>query len=86
MKKVPFYLTIFFSHFALVIRMLTLIAIYRLLLIGCTLPLTSAEPERSFSLMTRIKNYAKGRLSDLAVIALHYKETVTADYIYHLFC
>ena len=65
--------------------------IYRLLLIGCTLPLTSAEAERSFSLIRRIKTYARctmseERLSDLAVIALHYKETVSADYICHLLC
>ena len=49
--------------------------IYRLLLIACTLPITSAEAERSFSLMRRLKTYARStmseeRLSDLAVIAM----------------
>ena len=33
--------------------------IYRLLLIACTLPITSAEAERSFSLMRRLKTYAR---------------------------
>ena len=50
--------------------------IYRLLLIACTLPITSAEAERSFSLMRRLKTYARStmseeRLSDLAVIAIY---------------
>ena len=58
--------------------------IYCLLLIACTLPITSAEAERSFSLMRRLKTYARStmseeRLSDLAVIAI-------TDYICHLFC
>ena len=32
--------------------------IHRLLIIGCTLPITSAEAERTFSLMRRIKTFA----------------------------
>ena len=59
--------------------------IYRFLLIACTLPITSAEAERSFSLMRRLKTYARStmseeRLSDLAVIAMHYKEKISTDY------
>ena len=56
--------------------------IYRLLLIACTLPITSAEAERS-SLMRRLKTYARStmseeRLSDLAVIAMQkrYLQTI----------
>ena len=50
--------------------------IYQLLLIVCTLPVTSAEAERTFSLFRRIKTFTRSTLSeehfsDLAVIALH---------------
>ena len=49
--------------------------IHRLLLIACTLPISSAEAERSFSLMKRIKTCTRStmseeRFSDLAVIAM----------------
>ena len=58
--------------------------VHRLLLIACTLPITSAEAERSFSLLRRLKTYAKftmteERLAHLSVIAMHYKERVPAD-------
>uniref|UniRef100_A0A1X7VL51 HAT C-terminal dimerisation domain-containing protein n=1 Tax=Amphimedon queenslandica TaxID=400682 RepID=A0A1X7VL51_AMPQE len=51
--------------------------IHHLLLIGCTLPITSAEAERTFSLLQRIKVYTRLTLteehfSDLGVIAMHY--------------
>ena len=51
--------------------------IYNLLVIGCTLPVNSAEAERSFSLLRRIKTYLRStmteeRMSDLAVIAMNY--------------
>ncbi len=50
--------------------------IHRLLLIGYTLPISSAEAERSFSLM----NLSKERFSDLAVIAVvHYSEKFEAE-------
>ena len=47
------------------------------LLIACTLPISSAEAERFFSLMKRIKTFTRSTmseecLSDLAVIAMHY--------------
>ena len=53
--------------------------IHHLLLICCTLPITSAEAERTFSLLRRIKTYTRSTLaeehfSDLAVIAVHYQE------------
>lgn len=65
--------------------------IHSLLVIACTLPITSAEAERSFSLMRRIKNYTRstmteGHLSDLAVMAIHYGERVPIDQICHSFC
>ena len=61
------------------------------LLIACTLLITSAKAEWSFSMLRRIKTYARStmseeRLSDLAVIALHYKEEISTDYLCHLFC
>ena len=58
--------------------------VHLLLLIACTLPMTSAEAERSFSLLMRLKTNARStmaeeRLADLSVIAMHYKERVAAD-------
>ena len=52
--------------------------IYNLLIIGCTLPITSAEAEQTFSLLCRVKTYTQSTLaehhfSDLAVVAMHYK-------------
>ena len=57
---------------------------HRLLLIGCTLPISSAEAERSFSLMKRIKTCTRSimteqRLSDLAIIAVHYSERIPVE-------
>ena len=59
---------------------------HRLLLIACTLPISSAEAERSFSLMKRIKTCTRStmseeRFSDLAVIAMHYPERFEVDEI-----
>ena len=64
--------------------------VYRLLLIACTLPITSAEAERSFSLLRRLKTYARStmaeeRLADLAVIAMHYKERAPVDEVCYAF-
>ena len=58
--------------------------IHRLLLIACTLPISSAEAERSFSLMKRIKTCTRStmseeRFSDLAMIAMHYPERFEVD-------
>ena len=55
--------------------------IHCLLVIACTLPISSAEAERSFSLLRKIKSYLRSTmseecLSDLSVIAMHYGERV----------
>ena len=60
--------------------------IHFLLVTGCTLPISSAEAERSFSLMRRIKTYSRSvmteeRFSDLAMISMHYKKRVPVDEI-----
>ena len=60
--------------------------IHRLLLIACTLPISSAEAERSFLLMERIKTCTRStiseeRFSDLAIIAMHYPERFEDDEI-----
>jgi hypothetical protein len=64
--------------------------IHCLLVIACTLPITSAEAERSFSLLRRMKSYTRSTLaeehfSDLAVIAMHYSERIPVDEICHAF-
>ena len=64
--------------------------IHRLLLTACTLPISSAEAERSFSLMKRIKTCTRStmseeRFSDLAVIAMHYPERFEVDEICEAF-
>ena len=64
--------------------------IHCLFVIGCTLPITSAEAERSFSLFRRIKTYTRStptsdHLSDLAVIAMHFSERISVDEILHVF-
>jgi len=64
--------------------------IYSLLIISCTLPNTSAEAERSFSLMRRIKNYLRStmreeQISDLSVIAMNYSERIPVDEVCHAF-
>ena len=48
-----------------------------LLILGCTLPITSAEAERSFSLLGRLKTHLRSRmtearLSSLALMSMHY--------------
>jgi hypothetical protein len=64
--------------------------IHRLLVIACTLPISSAEAEQSFSLFKRIKTYLRftmssERLSDLSVIAMHYGERVPVDEVCQAF-
>ena len=58
--------------------------IHCLLLIGCTLPISSTEAERSFSLMKRIKTCTRSimteqHLSYLAVIAMHCGDRIPVD-------
>ena len=62
--------------------------IHCLLVIACTLPITSAEAERSFLLLRRIKTYTRSTLaeqhfSDLGVIAMNYGERVQVDDVCH---
>ena len=64
--------------------------IHRLLLIACTLPISTAQAERFFSLMKRIKTCARStmceeRFSDLAIIAVHYPERFEVDEICEAF-
>ena len=48
--------------------------IHRLLAMACTLPITSAEPKRSFSLTCSRSTMPEERFSDLTVIATHYSD------------
>ena len=64
--------------------------IHKLLVIACTLPITSAEAERTFSLLRRIKTHLRStmteeRMSDLGVIAMHYKERIPFNDIFDAF-
>ena len=64
--------------------------IHRFLLIACILPISSAEAERSLSLMRRIKTCIRSticeeRFSDLAIIAIHYPERFEVDEICEAF-
>ena len=64
--------------------------IHRLLLIACILPISSAEAERSFSLIKRIKTCTRStmseeRFSDLVVIAMHYSKRFEVDEICEAF-
>ena len=57
-----------------------------LLIIGCTLPVSSAEAERSFSGLRRIKSYLRNRMSDerlsgLALVYLHHDLDIDVDEI-----
>ena len=61
-----------------------------LLIIGCTLPITSAEAERSFSGLRRIKYYLRSRmteerLSGLALMHIHSEMDINVETIYDLF-
>ena len=60
--------------------------IHHLLLIACTLPISSAEAEWYFSLMKRIKTCTRSRMpeerfSDLAVIDWHYPKRFEVELI-----
>ena len=64
--------------------------VHYLLVIGCTLPITSSEAERTFSLLRRLKTYTRSRLneehfSDLAVIAMHYAQRIPESDIIQAF-
>ena len=58
--------------------------IFRLLKIGCTLPITSCTCERSFSTLRRLRNWLRSsmgctRLSSLALMNVHYGHAVNYD-------
>ena len=60
--------------------------IHRLLLTAYTLPISSADAERSFSFVKRTKTCTRSmmseeRFSDLPVIAMHYPEIFEVDEI-----
>ena len=61
-----------------------------LLIIGCTLPVSSAEAERSLSGLRRIKSYLRNRMSDkrlsgLALMHLHHDLDIDVDEICTIF-
>ena len=61
-----------------------------LLIIGCTLAVRSAEAERSFSGLRRIKSYLRNRMSDerlsgLALMHLHHDLDIDVDQICTIF-
>ena len=61
-----------------------------LLIIGCTLPVSSAKAERSFSGLRRIKSYLRNRMSDeqlsgLALVHLHHDLDFDVDKICTIF-
>ena len=61
-----------------------------LLHIGCTLPVTSCEAERSFSGLRRIKSYMRStmnedRLSALALMHLHHAKNIDTKTICQMF-
>ena len=58
--------------------------------VGCTLPITSAEAERSFSGLRRIKSYLRSRmteerLSGLALMHIHSEMDINVETICDLF-
>ena len=58
--------------------------IFRLMKIGCTLPITSCTCERSFSTLRRLRNWLRSsmtcrRLSSLALMNIHYSHPVNYD-------
>jgi len=60
------------------------------LIIGCTHPVSSAEAERSFSGLRRIKSYLRNRMSDerlsgLALMHLHHDLDIDIDEICTIF-
>lgn len=60
--------------------------VYRLLLIFCTIPVSTATPERSFSTLKRIRTYlrnstSQNRLNGLAMMSVHRELSVSEDEI-----
>ena len=64
--------------------------IFRLIKIGCTLPITSCTCERSFSTLRRLRNWLRSsmtcrRLSSLALMNIHYAHPVNYDTAVEIF-
>ena len=64
--------------------------IFVLLKIGCTLPLTSCECERSFSTIRRLHTYLRAsmgqeRLSNLALMTVHYDDPIDLEEVVNIF-
>ncbi|XP_065650558.1 52 kDa repressor of the inhibitor of the protein kinase-like [Hydra vulgaris] len=64
--------------------------LFELLKIGCTLPITSAECERSFLAMQRLRTWLRAsmtadRLGSLAIMNIHYNEIVDYKQVSKLF-
>ena len=64
--------------------------IHELLVIAATLPATSAECERSFSVLRRLNSYLRAsmtvtRLSGLALMHIHYTMPIDLDRVVDLF-
>ena len=62
--------------------------IHYLLMVGCTLPITSAEAERTFSLLRKTytrSTLAEDHFSDLAVMAMHYQQRIPVQEILEAF-
>ena len=62
----------------------------RLFSIGCIIPVTSCEAERSFSAFRRLKSFLRssmgeGRLSSLAMMNIHYNCIVNAHEVVEIF-
>ena len=63
---------------------------FELLKIGCTLPVTSSECERSFSAMRRLRTWLRAnmtteRLGSLAIMNIHYNEKIEYKQVSKLF-
>ena len=62
--------------------------IYQLLIIGCTLPVSSCEAERPFPVLRRIMNYLRfsmdeGRLTGLAHMCMHRDVKIDSKVVEH---
>ena len=64
--------------------------IFVFLKIGCTLPVTSCECERSFSTIRRLHTYLRAsmgqeRLSNLALMTVHYDDPIDLEEVVNIF-
>ena len=61
-----------------------------LLMVGCTLPITSSEAERAFSSLRRTKSYLRSRMGEdrlagLTLMHLHHSHPIDFDKVYQAF-